>query len=229
MGRRLTPLGCFTISIVSFILPPLLHMRILPNYSKGSWYLDLLFVILGVGVMALATFTTVLTIFHSSLCSTNTSFLLVGTVVAGVTALPADKANHGVGTVLREVTHLHAPTALHRLVTVRHQMAANELSAKLPTPSFRNVCSTAAPDSPSSDDPPYGNCDYGQKRLRKLPDDAVGSRRRGFLFSFVLTLGMRLLPGSRAEHMHSRGRESAVLRHVADLSAVVAHHRPTLN
>ena len=67
MWGRLTPLGCFTISIVSFILPPLLHMRILPNYSKGSWYLDLLFVILGVGVMALATFTTVLTIFHLSL------------------------------------------------------------------------------------------------------------------------------------------------------------------
>lgn len=64
----LTTLGCFTISIVSFILPPLLHMRILPNYSKGSWYLDLLFVILGVGVMALATFTTVLTIFHSLPC-----------------------------------------------------------------------------------------------------------------------------------------------------------------
>lgn len=43
-------------------------MRILPNYSKGSWYLDLLFVVLGVGVMALATFTTVLTIFHSLPC-----------------------------------------------------------------------------------------------------------------------------------------------------------------
>ena len=229
MWGRLTPLGCFTISIVSFILPPLLHMRILPNYSKGSWYLDLLFVILGVGVMALATFTTVLTIFHLSLCSTNTLFLLVGTVVAGVTALPTDKANHGVGAVLCEVAHLHATTALHRLVTVRHQMATDELSRKLPTLSFRNVCSTVALGSPSSDDPPCGNCDYGQKHLRKLPDDAMGSCRRGLLFSFVLTLGMRLLSGSRAECTYSRGRKSAVLRHVTDLSAVVTHHRPSLN
>lgn len=57
----LTAVGCFTISIVSFILPPLLHMRLLPNESKASWYVDLLFVILGVGVMAVATTTTVLT------------------------------------------------------------------------------------------------------------------------------------------------------------------------
>ena len=55
----MTALGCFTISIVSFILPPLLHMRILPTESKASWYVDLLFVILGVGVMAVATTTTV--------------------------------------------------------------------------------------------------------------------------------------------------------------------------
>ena len=57
----LTAVGCFTISIVSFILPPLLHMRLLPNESKASWYGDLLFVILGVGGRAVATTTTVLT------------------------------------------------------------------------------------------------------------------------------------------------------------------------
>lgn len=65
--------------------------------------------------------------------------------------------------------------------------------------------------------------------FRKLPDEAMGSCRRGLLFSFVLTLGMRLLSGSRAECTYSRGRKSAVLRHVTDLSAVVTHHRPSLN
>lgn len=67
-------LGCFTISIVSFILPPLLHMRILPTESKASWYVDLLFVILGVGVMAVATTTTVLSM-KSSVCNKNATCL----------------------------------------------------------------------------------------------------------------------------------------------------------
>ena len=43
-------------------------MRILPNAYKGSWYVDLLFVVLGVGVMALATFTTVLSQFSCRVC-----------------------------------------------------------------------------------------------------------------------------------------------------------------
>ena len=228
LWELLTTLGCFTISIVSFILPPLLHMRILPNYSKGSWYLDLLFVILGVGVMALATFTTVLTIFHSSLCSTNISFLLVGTVVAGVTTLPANKANNSVGTVLREVTQLHAATALHCLVTIRYQMTSDKPSKTLDTPSFRSVCSKEAPDSPSSDDPPCGSCGYGQNWTRRLPDDAVRSCR-GFMLGFAFTSGMKLLSRSRTEYVHSQGRKSAVFRKMANLPTIVTNHRPTMN
>lgn len=64
----LTAFGCFTISIVSFILPPLLHMRVLPNSSKGSWYVDLVLVILGVLVMIGTTAMTCLSVFHSSVC-----------------------------------------------------------------------------------------------------------------------------------------------------------------
>lgn len=43
-------------------------MRILPNAYKGSWYVDLVFVVLGVGVMALATFTTILSQFKYRVC-----------------------------------------------------------------------------------------------------------------------------------------------------------------
>lgn len=50
---------------MSFILPPLLHMRILPNYSKGSWYVDLVLVVLGVLVMIGTTAMTCLSVFHS--------------------------------------------------------------------------------------------------------------------------------------------------------------------
>ena len=53
---------------MSFILPPLLHMRILPNQSKGSWYVDLILVILGVCVMVGTTAMTCISVFHFPVC-----------------------------------------------------------------------------------------------------------------------------------------------------------------
>ena len=93
---------------------------------------------------------------------TNTPFLLVRTVVASVTTLPANKANNGVRTVLCKMSQLHAATALYRFMTVRHQMTRDESSGVLDTRSFRSVCSKAALDSPSSCDPLYGNYDYAK-------------------------------------------------------------------
>lgn len=53
---------------------PLLHMRILPPSPRPAGTIDLLFVILGVGVMAVATTTTVLSM-KSSVCNKNATCL----------------------------------------------------------------------------------------------------------------------------------------------------------
>ena len=94
-------------------------MRILPNAYKGSWYVDLLFVVLGVGVMVLATFTTVLSQFMYHVCETK-KVLMVGAIITIVTALTAYVTHSSIWAIASKMAGLETTFALDCLMTISH-------------------------------------------------------------------------------------------------------------